>query len=625
MPKLAPETHSAKRTHILDAAERCFSRSGFHRATMHDICVEAEVSPGAFYRYFASKEELIAGICERECATFADMLAAMADADDLVQALTGLAGECPVLKSPQKLRLHADIAAEATRNQAVAEVARSSDAFIMKHFEDFLGAARGAGRISPQCDIAIIARTFLLIGDGLFLYCAQNPGFDPFVVRPALDVIVKALLNPVAAPAGAPSPQPECPNHKVKKMNKIRSCAVLGGAITFGLALASAGAVHAQTAEAAASPMQTPVVTVTAARFAPFSDTVMVTGSLAPREEVLVGPEVDGLRIVELLAEEGDEVKKGQALARLSKDTLETQLAQNSAGLARANAMIEQAKLMITETEAQETQAAADFGRADKLRQTGDASVAIFDQRQAVARTSKAKAASSKRGLTLAEAEKAQLEAQRHELEIRLDHTEIRAPAAGVISRRAARQGAQASSAAEPLFRIISKGEIELDAEVAEAHLPKLATGMTAHVDVAGLSERAGRIRLVMPEVEKSTRLGRVRIFLGVDRALHIGSFARAVIETASSKGLAVPAGSVLYGPDGPTVQVVKEERVETRLVRTGLAAGDAVEIRSGLTEGEMVVARAGAFLRDGDAVRPVLHGQTTLSETVGERKGEQW
>jgi HlyD family secretion protein len=109
-----------------------------------------------------------------------------------------------------------------------------------------------------------------------------------------------------------------------------------------------------------------------------------------------------------------------------------------------------------------------------------------------------------------------------------------------------------------------------------------------------------------------------VRIFLGADRALHIGGFARAVIETSTAKGLAVPAGAVLYGPDGPAVQVVKTDHVETRLVRTGLAAADAVEIRSGLSEGEMVVARAGAFLRNGDPVRPVLQGQTTLTEQPG-------
>ena len=63
MPKLKPDTQRARREHILDAAEHCFARAGFHRTTMQDICKEAGVSPGALYVYFDSKEALIAGIC----------------------------------------------------------------------------------------------------------------------------------------------------------------------------------------------------------------------------------------------------------------------------------------------------------------------------------------------------------------------------------------------------------------------------------------------------------------------------------------------------------------------------------------------------------------------------------
>ena len=67
-----------------------------------------------------------------------------------------------------------------------------------------------------------------------------------------------------------------------------------------------------------------------------------------------------------------------------------------------------------------------------------------------------------------------------------------------------------------------------------------------------------------------------------------------------------MPASAVLYGPDGPTVQVVRGNRVETRRIKTGLAAGALVEVREGLADGDLVVARAGTFLREGDTVRPV-------------------
>jgi multidrug efflux pump subunit AcrA (membrane-fusion protein) len=128
-------------------------------------------------------------------------------------------------------------------------------------------------------------------------------------------------------------------------------------------------------------------------------------------------------------------------------------------------------------------------------------------------------------------------------------------------------------------------------------------------VDVAGFGEIAGTVRLVSPEVDKATRLGRVRIFLGDNGGLRVGAFARGSIVTASATGLAVPVSAVLYGPDGPTVQVVRGSRVETRLIKTGLAAGTLVEVREGLAEGDLVVARAGTFLREGDTVRPVPAG----------------
>ena len=79
MPKLKPDTQRARREHILEAAELCFARAGFHRTTMQDICKEAAVSPGALYVYFDSKEALIAGICERERAEFAENFASLAD------------------------------------------------------------------------------------------------------------------------------------------------------------------------------------------------------------------------------------------------------------------------------------------------------------------------------------------------------------------------------------------------------------------------------------------------------------------------------------------------------------------------------------------------------------------
>ncbi|MGE3066025.1 MAG: efflux RND transporter periplasmic adaptor subunit [Hyphomicrobiaceae bacterium] len=358
-------------------------------------------------------------------------------------------------------------------------------------------------------------------------------------------------------------------------------------------------------------------VSVTRVASADFIATAFVTGSLVPREEILVGPEVEGLRVTEVLADEGDRVTKGQVLARLVQDTLDAQLAQNAAGLARAEAAIAQARSSITQAEARVAEAANAFDRAKPLKQSGYLADSVYDQRESAAKTAQAQLVASRDGLRVAEADKAQIEAQRRELTWRRGRTEVAAPADGVVSRRSARIGAYASGAAEPMFRIIAKGEIELDAEATEATVARIKPGQDANVDVTGAGTVRGRVRLVSPEIDKATRLGRVRIFLGDNPELRIGSFARGTVETARGRGLAVPASAVLYGSDGAHVQVVRDNKVETRSVAIGLRAGANVEIASGLAEGEFVVTKSGTFLRDGDAVRPIVANQTRLSEAA--------
>jgi HlyD family secretion protein len=90
------------------------------------------------------------------------------------------------------------------------------------------------------------------------------------------------------------------------------------------------------------------------------------------------------------------------------------------------------------------------------------------------------------------------------------------------------------------------------------------------------------------------------------NRRLLVNSSGRALIKTGQSCGVSVPLTAILYGTAGTVVQVVRRARVETRRVEVGLMSGGQVEIRDGLVEGDIVVARAGALLREGDPVRPV-------------------
>ena len=355
---------------------------------------------------------------------------------------------------------------------------------------------------------------------------------------------------------------------------------------------------------------------VTVVRVAPadFTETVLATGSLVAREEILVGPEVEGLRVTEVLADEGQRVKKGDVLAKLVADTLEAQVAQNDAGLARATAAMAQARSSIVQAEARLVESKNAFERAKPLRTSGHMAESAYDQREQAARTADAQLVAAQDGLKVAEADKAQIEAQRRELMWRRGRTEVVAPADGIISRRIARVGGFAAGLSEPMFRIVANSEVELDAEVIETRLANVREGQAARVEITGLGTIPGKVRLVSPEVDKATRLGRVRIYLGDNPGLRVGAFARGTIETAKGQGLAVPSSAILYGADGATVQVVREGRVETRKIKTGLAAASLVEVKEGLSAGDLVVARSGTFLRDGDAVRPIL-SRTTVSE----------
>lgn len=203
MPRLKPATQAARRNNILDAAERCFARTGFHRTTMQDICREAQVSAGALYVYFASKEELIAGICRRDRAKLAQQLGALAAAPDLLAALSVLAHHYSLQEPRHKRVLCLEIGAESTRNPAVREMVAAVDRYALDSLAGVLARGRAEGRISPAFSPRVLAEILALIGDGLFWRGAVDPDFDAEAMLPVLMSVVSDLLDPTAQLAGA--------------------------------------------------------------------------------------------------------------------------------------------------------------------------------------------------------------------------------------------------------------------------------------------------------------------------------------------------------------------------------------------------------------------------------------
>lgn len=369
------------------------------------------------------------------------------------------------------------------------------------------------------------------------------------------------------------------------------------------LALAMIPAFAAQSAEETTS-VRIPTVTVAQVSRNEMIVQTPVTGTLVPVEEVHVNTKINGLAIEQVLVEVGDPVKIGDVLLVLDERTQAAQLTQSNAEMNRAEASKRQAHSQIDTAEASLKQAEAAFERATSLKSTGNISQALFDQALNTLAAARAGLASAQDGFSVTTSQINVAKAMHDLNNLQLSHTQLRATVAGLISARAANVGAIAVSGGDPLFVIIKDGLIEVEVEVIETSLGGLSVGNATEFEVAGIGTVTGKVRLISPTVDPRTRLGKVRVSLSPVDGLRAGLFASGWITVDQYQALTVPIRAVLSDAEGTYVQVVADEQIEQRRVTAGQIWQGQREIISGVTEGEVVMARAGAFFRDGDRVR---------------------
>lgn len=381
------------------------------------------------------------------------------------------------------------------------------------------------------------------------------------------------------------------------------------------LAGIAAAPVRVSAGEAAASAtvgQVLPAIRVVLAQRREIVETVSVNGTIVAREEAAVGTDLNGMVVQALNADQGDRVRKGDVLALLDRSMLDTQLAQMRATRAQAEASAAQMEAQIADARVGVKQAGEALQRAEALKQKGVAAQMQLDNAVNAADSARAKLDSAVKALAATEAQLSVIDAQIRGVEVQIEKAEVRAPADGLVLSRAATLGGIVSSSSGPLFRIAIDGEFELEANVAETVLPRLTTGMGADVIVPGAAAPvAGSIRRISPEIDASTRLGPIRIALPKDSPARVGGFARATIELTRRDSVAVPVSSVLYRGETPLLQVVADGRVKTTPVQLGARGEGFVEVLSGVAGGDEVVARAGTFVADGDAVSPVRSEST--------------
>jgi RND family efflux transporter MFP subunit len=350
----------------------------------------------------------------------------------------------------------------------------------------------------------------------------------------------------------------------------------LGLSLALGLILA--GTACGKKPEDTAAGTSALAVSVATAQTQDIARSLLVSGPVSAWEDMQLGVELNGLRVTALHVDVGQQVRKGDLLLEIDHRSLDSELAQAAAAL--------------REAEAGAILARSQLARAEPLVRDKYISATQLDELRA--------------GRTQAEARVATARAARDAAALRRSYADLRAPEAGVISRRLVQPG-QVVAAGTQLLGLIRDGRLEWRAELAEAELAQVQPGDRIVLKTRDGTAVEGRVRAVSPGVDARTRTGTIHADLPDPRGLQPGTYLQGTIDVGIGNGLTVPVAAVVLRDGFPTVFTVDAKSVvHQQRVQTGSQANGRIEILQGLQPGARVVVDGAGFLADGDSVRVV-------------------
>ena len=313
-------------------------------------------------------------------------------------------------------------------------------------------------------------------------------------------------------------------------------------------------------------------------------------GSVTAWQEAVIGSEANGLRLVDVKVNVGDKVTQGQVLASFATEQVAAEVAQAQASFA--------------EVEANALDAAVNADKARTLQASGALSEQQINQY-----------------LTLDKSAKARLEVAKAALvvqQVRLRQTRLLAPDNGVISSRSATLGAVVGSGTE-LFKMIRGGRLEWRAEVTSTEMAGIKPGTLANVTAASGAQVVGKVRMIAPTVDSTTRNALIYVDLPPNANIKAGMYAKGEFVLGASNVLTLPQQALVLR-DGFTYAMrltagdKEGNKISQVKLQTGRRVGDAVEILQGAKTGEQFVASGAAFLADGDTVKVVAQASAAAS-----------
>jgi HlyD family secretion protein len=291
-------------------------------------------------------------------------------------------------------------------------------------------------------------------------------------------------------------------------------------------------------------------------------DVMRITGASIPRHDILLTTELSGVRVSELLADVGDEVKAGQILARLDTSSQKNQM---------------------KEIQSDYTRALDEYKRIISIKDTGAVSKESVVQKR-----------------TAMESAKARLD----EAKLSIERGVITAPSDGKIYERTINIGGIINGDT-PLFRLIGSNDVEIEATIPEADIGRIQIGQKALIKLTGFENMVeGQIRLISPAINKDTRSASIRITMTSETPIPAGLFADVVVILGEIKGLSIPFTTLQEDEKGTFVWVIGEGnkiRRQDVLVKKRLLDDIIIEPIGDVT----LVARAGAFVKEGEIVTP--------------------
>jgi len=331
-------------------------------------------------------------------------------------------------------------------------------------------------------------------------------------------------------------------------------------------------------------------------------DVYEATGTVRARTAAVLSSKLMAY-VRQVAVQVGDRVQEGQLLVTLDAQDLDTKVRGAEAAEAEVMSAIPEADSGVAGAKANLDLAQSTFQRMQELASKKSISSQEFDE--ASARLKSAQAA-----YEMARAKRGQLDSKRASVQqeirgatIMRDYTRISAPFSGVVTAKSVEPGNLAAPGA-PLLTVEREGAYRLEASVDESRLPFVKAGQAVDVALESLDRRfTAHVSEIVPSVDAASRTYIVKIDLPAMPNLRSGMFGRAMFPLGTRKVATIPPPAMVEHGQLQSVFVIEDGCARTRLITTGERRQSAVEVLSGLSEGEKLVSPVPAGLTDGARV----------------------